>query len=292
MPGRAPELRDLVRDAEAQKKTGARARHTETGRDPERSAVRKRPSHGRSHILRGPVNTEVVVRSETAVDLDARLEVFRTKIAALGPGSKRERPADAYRIAELKRFMPNVLLCDEILRDRPAFDVTAQDQLGFDLPFLLRAALVAWLREIVFAVVIHHLQQSLVCAVDVFKLDVEHRIDPVLVRQHTKAVLPAIARKDGGFAARTLGVQVKLGGPPGPYAVFELRRVAQKAVTVDRTAENVLGGELQVSRFLHLMRIGDEEGTSARRGTQWKQRTSRDHHRELVCNRLADQVLE
>src|SRR5437588_10777419 len=199
------------------------------------------------------------MRPQPAVHLYAGLEILRTQIATVRPGGERKWPANSRSIAKFKRCVPYVLFRDEVFGDRPPFEVAAQDQLGFELSLFLVPGIAAGCRDIVFPVVANHFQQSLVGAADVFKLHIEHRVDPVLAWQHAKAVLDSVSREKRGLACRGLAIQVKLAGPPALYTVFQFRGSTQEAVTDARFSGHAFGCKLQISRLFHLVGIGDEE---------------------------------
>jgi hypothetical protein len=83
------------------------------------------------------MQAESVVSSQTAIYLHASLKVLGAEIAAVGPRCHSQGTADSGCIAELERRMADVLLCDEILGDRPTFEITALSENLEDTPFSL-----------------------------------------------------------------------------------------------------------------------------------------------------------
>src|ERR1700730_13653072 len=104
-----------------------------------------------------------------------------------------------------------------------------------------------------------HVQQTSVGAVDVLEFQVQHRIDPMLARQQSKAILPAITCEEAALAKSSLPIQVEFGGPPTLYSVLEFGGAAHESVAIARLARHVLGGELEIARLFHLVRISDKE---------------------------------
>src|SRR5258708_31736006 len=84
------------------------------------------------------------------------------------------------RISKLPRGMTQVLLRGNILGEVPPFRIARQDQLQLDLPLLLSPAFCIATGQIGVAVVAHDLQQALVGPIDVFKLEIQYWIDPML----------------------------------------------------------------------------------------------------------------
>jgi hypothetical protein len=87
----------------------------------------------------------------------------------------------------------------------------------------------------------------------------------MLVGEQSEAILPPIPGEQGTLSTGRLAVKVHLRGPPSLDAILEFCRRAQEPTAAIRFPNDVLGRELQVSRFLHLVRIGDEEWPFSRR---------------------------
>src|SRR5580700_4357999 len=83
--------------------------------------------------------------------------------------------------------------------------------------------------------------QNLVRTADVFVLDIQDRIDEVLVPQRADAVLPAEPGEEGAVVKSGLGIEVELRGPPGRGAVLELH---PKSVEVIATALGTEGRKI------------------------------------------------
>src|SRR5262249_40830182 len=100
--------------------------------------------------MRGATRREMLVCAEAAVRFQAHAEILAAEPAGIGTRRQRQRPAHRDCISELERFVTEILLRDEVLRDRPAFEAAAQDQFGFDLmlalapPFVVGRADAAW----------------------------------------------------------------------------------------------------------------------------------------------------
>src|SRR5579883_20840 len=214
IPGRAPKLGNFVGYAGANQVAGAVARCTEARGDLECGSISQRPGDGRRNIMRSSPETEVPVCSKPPIHLDADLKILRTEIAPLGSRFARERAADPNGVAELERRMPDVLLGNEVLGNRPALVIAAEDQLCFNLPLFLKPRLAVGRCQIIVAIVIHDLEQTLVRPIDVLELDVEDRIDPMLAREEPEAILPPVAGKDRALPSRGLAVKVELACPP------------------------------------------------------------------------------
>jgi hypothetical protein len=86
-------------------------------------------------------------------------------------------------------------------------------------------------------VVAFHFFQDLVGAAGLLVFDVENGIDEKLALQQAKAVLPAGASGDGAVVEGGLAIEIKLGGPPGGGAVFELSPEGMKIVALALGAE-------------------------------------------------------
>jgi hypothetical protein len=77
-----------------------------------------------------------------------------------------------------------------------------------------------------------HFFQDLVGAAGLLVVDVENGIDEMLALQQAKAVLPAEASEDGAVVEGGLAIEIKLSGPPGSGAVFELGPEGVKIVAL------------------------------------------------------------
>jgi hypothetical protein len=79
------------------------------------------------------MHSEMLMRPKPTVHLDAHLKILGTEVASFGSRFKCQWAANAHGIAEFKRRMFDVFLCDEVFGNRPAFEIAAKDQLGFYL---------------------------------------------------------------------------------------------------------------------------------------------------------------
>ena len=93
----------------------------------------------------------------------------------------------------------------------------------------------------------------------------------MLARQNPKTVLPPIAGKQRALSIGSLAIQIEFGGPPTLDPVFELGCGAQKPAASSWFAGDVLGRNLQVARFFHLVRVRDEEWSFSRPATEWQE---------------------
>src|SRR5260370_42486624 len=108
---------------------------------------------------------------------------MKRESACPGGSLQAQRPAGGECIAKLPWGVPDVLLCGDVLREVPALCVAGKDQFQLYLALPLRASLPIAPRQVVVAVMSHHFQQTLVSTVDVLKLEVECRVDPVFAHQ-------------------------------------------------------------------------------------------------------------
>src|SRR5579871_3894112 len=146
--------------------------------------------------------------------------------------------------------MPHVLFGDQVLSKGPALVVTTENELGFQFPLLFAARLSTRRGQVINAIMVHDFEERFVSAIDVFELEVEHRINPVLACQNAKAILPPITREQRVFALSRLAVEVELTCPPTGDPVFELEGAAPKTVVPTRLARHIFGSEFQVPRLL------------------------------------------
>src|SRR5579872_1407560 len=123
-------------------------------------------------------------------------------------------------------------------------------------------------------------QEALVGAVDVFELDIQDGIDPVFAWQDPEPIFPAIPRKESAVATGCLPIQVQFGRPPATEAVLELDRAANEPVPTLWFSRDALGGELQIPRLLHLMRVRDEKRSFGGPQGTLEDYGAREHHPE------------
>src|SRR6476660_3053867 len=154
------------------------------------------------------MQAKAVAVTQSAVKLRAQRKVLTAQAARIGAGRERQRPAYRQRVSELPWLVLEVLLGNEVLGKIPAFEVAAQDQLQLHFAFFLAAVIP--LQEILYTVMPDYFQQRLVRAVDVLKLDVQHRIDPVLFEKRAESVLQAEAGKQAALIGRGLRIQIDL----------------------------------------------------------------------------------
>src|ERR1700716_2840504 len=100
----------------------------------------------------------MLVRPKTAVHFNTHLKILWTEVAALGSGGECQWAADPDSVAELERSVFNVLLSNEAFGNRPAFYVTAQNELRFSFLLLLEPSLCIRLSQIIVSVMVHDLK--------------------------------------------------------------------------------------------------------------------------------------
>lgn len=66
-----------------------------------------------------------LMSSQTAVEFDSGLKVFRAEAAILRTGGQREGSAHAHGVAEFERRVSDILFGNEVLGDRPAAEVAS-----------------------------------------------------------------------------------------------------------------------------------------------------------------------
>src|SRR5258705_11369414 len=99
--------------------------------------------------------------------------------------------------------------------------------------------------------------------------------------QHAKAVLPLETGVRGAVMERGLRIQVELRGPPRIHTVFQLRPVRMKVVSRALRTEGRKIFDLEVSRFLKVVIVGNEVGIFLGRQRLGKNRgTEQDGHQE------------
>ena len=103
-----------------------------------------------------------------------------------------------------------------------------------------------------------HFLERLVSAVYVFVFNVQDRVDPVLVFQRPKAVLPLEPGISRAVMKCCLSVQIEFGGPPGRCSILELSPVGMKVVSSALCAERREVFDFEVSRLLKVVIVGDK----------------------------------
>jgi hypothetical protein len=105
---------------------------------------------------------------------------LRAEVAAVRACFERQRACYAERVAELPRFVGEVLFGDEVFGEVPAFEVAGEDQLALDGGFDDAVALAVVDLEAGDAVVAGDFEDTFVGVGDAFVLDVDDRRDPIL----------------------------------------------------------------------------------------------------------------
>src|SRR6202022_3866174 len=115
-----------------------------------------------------------------SIKLTAERKVLRSKYARMRSPRQPQGTTGSQRIAKLPRGMTQVLLCGNVLGEVPPFRIARQNQLQLHLALLLCPAFCIATGQVDVAVVAHDLQQALVGRIYVFKLEIQHWIDPML----------------------------------------------------------------------------------------------------------------
>src|SRR5271165_359722 len=87
------------------------------------------PRQNRCHVLRCPMESEMLGGPHAAIELDTRLEVLAAEDALIRRGQKREWTADGRGVAKLPRISRQVLLGNIVSGDIPAVEIARQNQL-------------------------------------------------------------------------------------------------------------------------------------------------------------------
>src|SRR6185437_10808296 len=125
---------------------------------------------------------------------------------------------------------------------------------------MLAAGIAVGFSEVRLAVVANDLKKRFVGAGDALELDVEDGIDDVFLHQRAKAVFEAEAGIERGILGGGLAIEIELGGPPGPDAVFELTDGGAVALALAGLGEGGFGLDFEVSGLFEVVGIGDEVG--------------------------------
>jgi hypothetical protein len=102
--------------------------------------------------------------------------------------------------------------------------------------------------------------EGFVRPVGVFVFEVEDRIHRKIPQERAEAVLEPPAGERRALAARRLAGQIELGGPPSGGAVLDLEPPRGERPRAVRVPEDGIHRELEASRLLHVLVVGDEIG--------------------------------
>src|SRR5258707_577898 len=119
------------------------------------------------------MQTEAVMRPQAAIHFHTHLKIFPAEFAGVRTRREGKRPAHPQGVPEFVGCMPDILLRDKVLCDRPTLHMAAENQLRFKLALLLHSRFRIRYREIGLSVRSYHLKQGPVGAVDILKLNVE-----------------------------------------------------------------------------------------------------------------------
>src|SRR5215831_13819334 len=290
-------LADLIGDAEAVKPRNTKVIQAELRREAHSETCRRAPVDGGANVVRCVMEAEGVAVAQAAVHLDTGNEFLCAEDALPGAGCQFEGTAGGNRIAKLPGAVGQVLLKNQILAEVPALVVAAQDQLQLDFALSFLAGNGIAIGKVGNAIMTNNLEEALVGAVDVFELDIQHGIDPMLAGQGTKAIFPAKSGEDGAVSGRGYTVEVSFSGPPGLGAVFELHRGAAKPVSQRGRTYGALDGNFKVAWLLHIVRIGHEvrpflgEGGSTQ-GQQQQGENVPARAPSAICGRIVLRVFQ
>src|SRR5581483_1566112 len=102
--------------------------------------------------------------------------------------------------------------------------------------------------------------------------------------QYAKPVLQAKTSEHCAVRRSCLAIQIEFSGPPACRAIFKFHRWSKESVTTRRLSDDPFRANLQISRFFHLMRIGDEIGSFPSPGRSQTNKNSRDRLREPAAS--------
>jgi hypothetical protein len=173
---------------------------------------------------------EGVTISEPAVHFHPGYEILRTKAASPRRRFEREGSTGSDSIAKFPRFIRQILYEEKILRDIPAFEIAAEDQLEFHLVLDLLSRLRVRSQKVGLHVVPFELFEYFVCSILVFVLHIKDRIDPVLPLEQPEAILPAEGGGDGAVMKSCLRVEIEFCGPPGFRSVLKFKPIRMEVV--------------------------------------------------------------
>src|SRR5215469_4031577 len=141
-PPTSEDLLDLVRHLEPPQHTHAvRVQPKRRFKSDGRSFRNVELDH-RCQILRGLLPSKTVGRTQAAVHLHPRLEIFSAKDALLVSSGQRQWPGYSQRIPKLPRFaLVQRFLRNEIFRDVPPVRVAGENQLQFQRPLRISSSL-------------------------------------------------------------------------------------------------------------------------------------------------------
>src|SRR6266705_2642240 len=168
--------------------------------------------------------------------------------------------ADTEGISKLPNTFVNVLNTNNVLRNIPPFDLARQNKLCFELPFVFEARFPVGSAVIFLTVEADNFFQRFVGSIDVFVLHIENRIDAVLAKQQAKTVLKPEAGQQSAIMQRVLAVDIELRRPPAFGSVFEFGPITNERVDTSCPSDHRIGGDFQVTRFFHVVVVGDKVG--------------------------------
>ena len=93
--------------------------------------------------------------------------------------------------------MAQILFRDEVLGDVPVPGIRGEDELEFSLVLMVAAGLAVGAGQIGLAVVADEFEDRLVGAGGIFVLDVENRVNSVVMHEGADAILDAETGEDG-----------------------------------------------------------------------------------------------
>src|SRR5712671_1394041 len=109
-------------------------------------------------------------------------------------------------------------------------------------------------------VVTFYFPEDFVGAILVYVLNIKDWIDEVFVLKRTKTVFPAYAGEKCAVAKSGLAIQIKLGGPPGRGAVFQLGPEGMKVIAAMLGPESRKVFDLKVAGLFQIVIVGNKIG--------------------------------
>src|SRR6267378_6396109 len=109
-------------------------------------------------------------------------------------------------------------------------------------------------------IVTFYFPEDFVGAVFVYVLNIKDWIDDVFVLKGAKTVFPAYAGEKSAVAKSGLGIQIKLGGPPGRSAVLQLGPESMEIITAMLGPERRKVFDLKIAGLFQIVIVGNKIG--------------------------------
>src|ERR1700682_354712 len=167
-------LIDLVNNHETKKEAIAVVIESEIRGERQSRSAGNVPGKHRASIVRCVGEAKAIAISQAAVHFRSEGKVLAAKDTPSRACGQGKSATCAQRIAELPGAAGEILFRNDIFRNVPSLEITGQNELELDLALFL-AAIVAP-EEIRTAVVSYNFEQRLIRTIDVFELEVKHRV--------------------------------------------------------------------------------------------------------------------